>query len=570
MSLADLPLTKKWLMDPTAPEAVPAGWVPGASLAERKSLHRLGGLVRGLLEEARSTASLHRPDDVALWLSEGAQADTAVRDEVGAALRIEPDQVLAGLYTGLVRSSNRRPLGTFFTPDAEAAFMLKRWSATQADPAHVVDVGAGVGVFTAAALAQWPSASLHAVDINPVTLGLLEMRLAAAERGRSKPTTSHPHLVLGDYLEWLSTSWPDLEGCRLVLGNPPYTRASLLPKEDRARITSSAGGLAGSRASLSTIMTAASLNSLKPRDGLCLLLPAQWLEARYAEALRQRLWALEARRIELRLFRSGLFKDAQVDAAMLLVGAEHRAPGFFVAPDMDGEPREIPRSGSAPSRWRSMVDGAEEVTPNLQTVTLGSLARVRRGTATGANDFFVLPDDIAGLLSDGVKVRLLRRLVRVGDVLEESSFDAALKGTRQWLLLAREAQRAHDSALDEYIRHGRELLVHERFICASRKHWFDLHHDLFQPDVVIGAMTKDRFHIVENHCAAAITNNLYGWTWHGSAATRTRERVLAWLRSPSGQEALRAQARQQGDGLFKIEPRALRELRIPTSLVRSG
>jgi hypothetical protein len=475
---------------------------------------------------------------------------------------------LAGLYAGIVRSSNRRPLGTFFTPDTEASYLLERWSVTQPNPRHVVDVGAGVGVFTVAAALQWPSALIHAVDINPVTLGLLAVRLVTGDRSGARKATETPLLVLGDYVEWLASSWSNLEGRRLVLGNPPYTRASLLPVDDRPGLVTAAGGLAQSRASLSTIMTAVSLNALEPDDGLCLLLPAQWLEARYASPLRQHLWNLTSRRIELRLFPSGLFKEAQVDAVMLLVGAEGHAPGLFVSSDTDAEPREVQRSGSTPDRWRAMVDDTALGSAPGETVTLGSLARVRRGTATGANSYFVLPDDVAKSLSAKVKVRLLRRLTGVGDTLDETSFSTALKGTRQWLLLATPAQRAHDTVLAAYIAHGESLAVDQRSLCVKRgpERWFDLHHDLFQPDVVVGAMTKDRFQIVKNLCSAAITNNLYGWTWHAGVSEAVRESVLGWLRSPPGQEALRVQARQQGDRLLKLEPRALSDLPIPTSV----
>jgi hypothetical protein len=569
VSLPTLPLTMAWLTSASADEdGVPEHWVPGASPAERRSLLRLGGLARGLLQDPLAAGTLDLPDDVSRWLRSGSDPVHGVVDECRKAVAGGADRTLADLYANIVRSSNRRRLGTFFTPEREVSVLLSRWSATQKPPAHVVDVGAGVGVFTVAASTRWPTAHVHAVDINPVTLGLLAVRLAAG--AGAAQATRMSIMILDDYIAWLTASWPALMGPRLVLGNPPYTRGSLLPPEDRARLIAAAQGLAGSRASLSTIMTAASLKSIGPNDGLCLLLPAQWLDARYASALRAHLWALASRRVELRLFRSGLFAEAQVDAVMLLVGVENLAPGLFVAADEEAELREISRSEACPDRWHSLVAGTEVSPGPESTVPLGSLAHVRRGTATGANRFFVLSDVDADGLDDNVKVRLLRRLTGVGDSLDESTFGAALKGTRQWLLLATSQQRRADEALDAYITLGEKARLDERLLCSSRgkEEWFDLHHDLSRPDVVIGAMTKGNFKIVENLCGAAITNNLYGWTWSAGLADDARQRVIAWLRGPAGQARLRAAAQQQGDRLLKIEPRALKELRVPTSVVQ--
>ena len=99
-------------------------------------------------------------------------------------------------------------------------------------------------------------------------------------------TTAGQRVVLDDFTLWIREAWLGLPEGRLILGNPPYTRLQLLPLDQRDRLWEAAGGLCGRRASLSALITAMSLNALHPRDGLCLLLPAQWLESDYAQELR--------------------------------------------------------------------------------------------------------------------------------------------------------------------------------------------------------------------------------------------------------------------------------------------
>ncbi|MBY8854570.1 N-6 DNA methylase, partial [Saccharothrix sp. MB29] len=71
----------------------------------------------------------------------------------------------------------RRRLGTFFTPPAIVKHMMEICQKLTPKPDHVVDPGAGVGAFTLEALRIWTSASVAAVDLNVVTLGLLAARV---------------------------------------------------------------------------------------------------------------------------------------------------------------------------------------------------------------------------------------------------------------------------------------------------------------------------------------------------------------------------------------------------------
>ena len=135
--------------------------------------------------------------------------------------------------------------------------------------------------------------------MNPVTLGLLTV-IGEGAVGVPQTTRLHPHL--GDYAAWSMSHLHTIEGPRLILGNPPYTRLQLIPRNQRSTLQQAAGGLCGSRASLSALMLGTALHRLASGDGLCLLLPAQWLESNYADRLRQWLWDASSRRVELHSF----------------------------------------------------------------------------------------------------------------------------------------------------------------------------------------------------------------------------------------------------------------------------
>lgn len=563
MSSDDLPLAVEWLSRVEC-EPIPEVWVPGAAKGERRSLRGLGQLAGAMLDDVDRRGL---PSDVQEWMADSDGVPADVIAELRTALKSKPDAVLAGLYAGLVRSSNRRRLGTFFSAEREVHAMLARWTESQPPPSQIVDVGAGVGIFTAAAAQRWQEAAVHAVDVNPVTLGLLAVRLASGVDGGPAPGSDRVRLVRQDFVQWIEQEWPRLDGSKLILGNPPYTRANLLTSAEREALLGVTDGMLNRQANLSAVMTAVSIARLGPDDGLCLLLPAQWLEARYAESLRARLWAMRDRRVELGLFESGLFREAQVDAVMLMVGREGHRPGFFVCSEPFEDWRELDRSGEAPDNWRQEVEGRAAASDTRgDAVPLSTLATVRRGTATGANDFFTLVDEDAEPIQ-GHCVRLLRHPGGVGDVLDEATFDASLKGSRRWLLLVTERDVESDPKLREVIESGTSQGYADRLLCKRRTAgWYDLHHDLVRPDVIIGSMSKGAFAVIENACRAAITNNMYGLTWHPLVEQPVRARVLNWLRA-SGQAAITAGARHQGDNLRKIEPRALAAIEVPLSVI---
>jgi adenine-specific DNA-methyltransferase len=573
------PASLEWLRDPEHPP-VDATWVPGALEDERRSLRALGGIARALLGNALTT-SLH--PDLAAWLSAAPTPPQSVVDDAQRLFATDRDEALASMYAQLVRSENRRQLGTFFTPAPEVRLMLDLWTESdQPVPATVVDVGAGVGVFTAEAAKRWPESAIHAVDVNPVTLGLLAIRLLAAPESETEDQNKRRRirLVLDDFTNWISTGWPATGSGRLILGNPPYTRAQLLSLEDRKRLHTAIHGLCGTRASLSTIITALSLQNLSDDDGLCLLLPAQWLETDYAKGLRLELWEQTHRRVELRLVDSVMFDDAQVDAVALLVGVKRsKQQPFVVGKWKQNSPRQIDRGDTVPRSWRSLFE-IDENTEAAKTkdddpaavfelspeVTLGDLAVVHRGVATGANAFFVLDEATKDQFPRGATTRVITRLFGLADSLEEEARKSEAQ-THTWLLTATERQASDNSTLRDYVKTGTEHKYDQRHLCSKRETWYDLTSEVFVPDVIVGAMTRGTFRLVQNDVGATITNNLYGIRWRPSTTDETRSRTLDWLRSESGQNALSRAARRQGDKLLKIEPGALRKIVVPDATI---
>jgi hypothetical protein len=567
-----------WLKHAAA-EPIAARSVPGASASERRQLGALGGLVRDLVPASDRNGW---PSDVVKWIESGPVVPGQVVAAARSAITDCPDESLASLYGQLVSGANRRALGTFFTPSPEVELMLDMWERSEEVPCTVVDVGAGVGVFTVSAAQRWPKAYIFGVDINPVTLGLLALRtwLSGLPSADKSEPSMRIRLVRDDFTTWITKLRHEAEGPRLILGNPPYTRWQLLTAKDRLRLSEAASGLCGSRASLSTLMTSITLRHLDRSDGLCFLLPGQWLESQYAIPLRDYLARLTYRRIELRLVESKLFPDAQVDATVLLVGRERDSEQAFRIATWTAEATSsVDRTKLVGTQWRAMFSSTQprRLTPvaapndSGRDSRLSDFCTVRRGTATGANGFFVLSDREAAekRLPRTRLLKLVRRLRGYPDIIDDDVFESASSDEKRWLLNVARSHRKLGNAVDRYLTSGELASIPTRYLCRVRKSdWYELTHDLFIPDVIMSPMTRGQVRFVENAAGAAIINNLYGWRWHPEVSLASREEVLRWLRSEAGQSNILFAARRQGEGLRKIEPNALANMVVPASVAR--
>lgn len=543
--------------------------VPGTNTADRAALAALGGFAAAI---AKPEGLVRWPKDVRDWMK---NAPPAPRDLVAELVsRIQSgDDVFARIYERIVSGPRRRHLGTFFTSPMVLDYMYGALAATSlAPPANVIDPGAGVGAFSTTSMTRWPDATVYAIDVNVVTLGLLAAHIGEA---------SKLELINEDFLAWLTRAYSILSGPNIIIGNPPYTRHQLLPGDTKLHAQSACGALApGARAGLSTYFLAASLNVLRPSDSLCLLLPANWLEADYARRIRHYLWSLERRPIELHIFPNDcqVFPGAQVGAMVLIIGAEQESRqalrfcsvigGLEEGFELDVATSRI-RAGDLPPTFTSRsLQPVKHAKRRAKTIPLGQLLTVRRGVATGANHFFLRND---AEIEDIPEELLLPAIARLRDIsghtLDKSTHGRlGLTGSRRWMLNLTEGDDRH-AVVRTLLTTGEGLGIPDRHLCRARKVWYVLE-KIQVPDLLLGPMSKHEFRIIDNLVGATPTNTLYGLRLKSRKSyRRNATKIAEWLRSPAGQICLIEAARSHGDGLMKLEPGVLSTLRVPAGIL---
>ena len=535
-------------------------------MAERQRLAALGGLASAIAGGIPSGWD----QTIQGWAEQGPEPPAEIVEATRQALG-RTDDPLGALYNASISAANRRRLGTVFTPPGLVEHMFQLVECElDGPPGVVVDPGAGVGAFTLAAVQTWPDAQIIAIDINPVTLGLLGARLAfeAEADPRFDAAYRRAELRLGDYLDALALLFAeDAPGPVLVLGNPPYTRVQELPSDDREKAARLAGDLIDSgHANLAMLFQAATLRHMRTADISCMVVPGSFSYTRASRALRTAIWRSSRSVVVHRTpATSKAFTGRSVQAAVLLVGRERERRGAvrlgrIQLTETDVEVLDawtVPRAGPQPDNWFFSSDQSNE--PTVGAVALEDVAIVRRGTATGANDMFYLTDATRDTLPADVVVAAIPTLREFGGIELTEATHAAFGNatTRRWLL-AIPVECRLEGALGDYVERHKDA-VSLRHLPRQRAVWYAIT-ELPRPQIVVSPLSKTDFKIVVNTMLAVPSNNLFGVSLKQGGDPC---RLAAWLRSTDGQRELRRVSRRYPGGSHKLEPGDLRRLRIP-------
>jgi hypothetical protein len=538
--------------------------VPGTNHDERRRLAALGGLVRHILGDIPPDW----PEALQVWAQDGPSPPSEVVAEATTRLAGSTDW-FAAVYEQVVAGPNRRRLGTFFTPPNVVEFMLERASAVLPEPRTVVDPGAGVGAFSVPAASRWPDATVQAVDVNVVTLGLLAARLAS--QGRRQRV----ELVLEDFISWVQGAGR-IGSRRLFLGNPPYTRHQELTRATKHRALEATGNLVDSGLSgLAAYFLGASIAHLADDDALCFVLPGSWTEGRHGAGLRNWMWGTVKRPIELLAFPPDvqIFPGTRVNAVVVTIGpctsteAELFSGRISTGRRLTIKSKAIERAGNPPTSFGPLL-WSSQYEAQANTLALSTLGRVRRGVATGANHFFFLADDEV----EAIPKRLLRPGVRRlreldGDVLDQATHDAMGKaGRRRWLLNLTGPNDLDSKAVRSLVEAGEAAGYDRRYLTSIREHWYVVE-PAEAPHIIVSLMSKDGFRSVLNRLGAIPSNSMYGIHLHDESIAAE---LCIWLNSSAGQEAIKSRARHYSDGLLKLEPRDYMTVPVPASLRRAA
>ncbi|TMQ31816.1 MAG: SAM-dependent DNA methyltransferase, partial [Planctomycetota bacterium] len=476
----------------------------------------------------------------------------------------------------------RNRAGQFATPPSLAVeiarFAWERWQ-ERADPVCFLDPAIGTGSFYSALRQAFPAGRIAAA-------AGIELDPRFVETAKSLWGTHGLEVTEADF----TTQEPPAarERCNLILTNPPYVRHHHIGREEKLRLQRAVARRLGIKVSgLAGLYCYFLLlaDFWLAEGGLAVwLIPSEFMDVNYGQAVKRYLTEhVKLLHIHRYCPADVQFADALVSSAVVVFEKSQPPPRHTALFTHGGtllEPRirqTIPLATLRKARkWTNYPRASVEVPgPNGDAITLGDLFTIKRGLATGANDFFIRPReevDSWQIPTDFVKP-ILPSPRRLAEEIIEAGPDGypVLAEVLCLIDCARPEQELSQRypLFWRYLQTGKERAIHEGYLASRRSPWYAQEKRAPAPFLCtyMGRAQNGRkpFRFLWNQ-SRALASNLYLLLYpkaHLQAALHADPRlyraVLLALQQIDAAAFIR-EGRVYGGGLYKMEPKELARL----------
>lgn len=473
----------------------------------------------------------------------------------------------------------RNKLGQFATPSKLASEIVASAISLlpSCSPIRFLEPGFGTGPFYSALLHQAPASRLEVAEGYEVDPHYAE---PAEQLWRDTKLSLH----LEDFA---LAKPPGTEATKfnLVVCNPPYVRHHHLSQQQKRDLQTAVAqylhfemnGLSG----LYTYFLFLSLAWMAQGGVAAWLIPSEFMDVNYGRRLKEFLLKnVTLLRIHRFDPREVQFEDAWVSSAVVFFKNSPPPDGHEAAFTFGGA-LDQPRTAELIkltalrhlSKWTSLPYGPSRCAcPNNEN-TLAELFVIKRGLATGCNSFFILtPEQVERLK---LPKKFLKPILPGPRELDADEIPVDKNGEpaiakRRYLLscnLPESEVEAKYPLLWQYLQHGIEERIHERYLCRHREPWYSQETRLPAPFLCtyMGRPTRRNdlpFRFILNR-SQAIAANVYLMLYPKQAlAALLREMPelydIIWnALSSITAEMLVGEGRVYGGGLHKLEPKEL-------------
>lgn len=468
--------------------------------------------------------------------------------------------------------------GGYYTPPDLAVF-LAQW-VKEIAPKRVLEPSCGDGVFFGAL------AKIKGFKNTSVTGFELEADEAAKARTRATEIGLNAATVhTEDFLQWALDHMND-GGTKFdaVVGNPPFVRYQYLPEpfQQRAELIFKELNLPFTKhtnAWVSFIL--ASMSLLRPGGRLAMVVPAEIIHVTHAQSLRSYL-GRECRRLVIVDPEELWFSDTLQGAVILLAEKKHseaeKGEGLGMYPVKGREflrlspstvfnaPQSI-NGKTVQGKWtRALLDLEtrslfDELEHHREVHRFKDIAKVDVGIVTGANKFFLVPDDVVRnfQLEKWAHPMFGRSEHCPGIIYDDQQHAAnAAKGNPTNFLWFRKNAEEIDAALNAYIELGEQQELHTRYKCRVRSPWYTVP-SVYSTEVGMLKRSHNTPRLILNRIGAYTTDTAY--------RIRTRdvgaEKLVGCFINPLTALSAELEGRHYGGGVLELIPSEIERLVVP-------
>ncbi len=445
----------------------------------------------------------------------------------------------------------KKELGQFYTPENIARFMVEWVLGNKSD--ELLDPAAGLGVFLTESNKLHPKVNLSAFEVDYETINKLKYKC-----------NFKFFLNETDYLETFFD-----KKYSAIICNPPYNKFQNIQQRiqyhkdfyDKFNIK-----LSGyTNAYIYFLLK--SINELKDGGRCCYLIPYEFLNTGYGEVVKKYLLELKIIKYIIKFdSKLKLFDDATTTSCILCLEKNNNESIDFVSID-NLEDLKFPFEKRCCKRLKVIdIDYKEKwllyfkEKQNINysnLIQLSSIATVKRGIATGNNGFFTFTKKrIRELgLSDTVCSPCITKSNYIEKKVITNKYFKELVDENKSVFVF-DGLKANSVNDFEYIRQGEKDNINKSYLLAHRTPWYSLEKKEVAK-ILISVFSRNKIKVVMNEIGVKNLATFHGLYFNDGVKNDYIINFFCYLLTPVGQEILKLNKREYGDGLNKFEPNDL-------------
>ena len=467
-------------------------------------------------------------------------------------------------YSKITSLEHRRKFAQFFTPFQLATLMVD-WLLGNKNLKTVLEPAFGLGVFSRALISKKSDLSIKGFDIDEKIF---------AESKEIFNNTSIVELHLKDYMfnDWNNK----YDG---IICNPPYFKFhdydnKTILNEIKNRLKIKLSGFTN----LYTLFLLKSIYQLNPNGRLAYIIPSEFLNSDYGKHVKSALTKNNVlRHIVVFDFEENIFDDALTTACILLCSNDNHNQKVKFSTIKEIDDLELIRTYISEYPLYSIDDSTfnnNKLEPKVKwrkyyqkqngiryknLIPFSSAAKVVRGIATGANEYFTFSKSKANQYGIDKKY-LLPCICKAVDVRDnfftEDNYHSLIKSDRQTYLL--NANDSKDENVLKYIDFGEKTGIDKKYLTANRTPWYSLENRPPSP-IWVSVFNRSGLKFIRNeanifnlttfHCVYPVQNSLFD--------NINIDVLFAYLLTDIAREIFEDNCREYGNGLQKFEPNDL-------------
>ena len=465
----------------------------------------------------------------------------------------------------------RRNNGQFFTPSDVAELMvmygIEGGTKTMLDPA------CGLGIFIDKMLAlNSQQCRIYGIDKDPSMVNACYLDIKTRHGTKSRSVKLHNMDYLGAQ---------DLEKVDFLVCNPPYINFHGFDRNLILKTKRDFGVEFNMLTNIYALFMVKAKHSVKNGGRIAFITPSEFFYTGYGKILKRFL--LENFTIDRFItfdFDSTVFDALTTATVTLMVNkkppAGHRTKFIKTGRSLSGIMKTsrrgtkrgvyvnkvIQRSIDPDAKWQIYFTDSAIPDSILESfVPLSRIAKVKRGIATGFNDFFTLSENERALWD--IENKFLAPVVskaaqiRGHEVTRSTMAELGKNGDKIHLLYCSEAPSKN---LSKYIEHGESRGVNERYLCSHRSPWYSMERRSPAP-ILSTVFSRDNMRFIHNKAGCLNLASYHGIYPRFDDASTT-EALLCYLNSDLCLSIQKRARREYGNGLHKFEPGDMLDLPV--------